>query len=271
MANEKSIIFKPSNSVFKPSEKWTERERFDTSFAKAKNAIGNLRLPAVNNGRYESKHPIMDSNDNLVGYLSGAVSFIGYTWDCVYAANCFWLTNMTFSDTMGGVNRSNVTLVDEVGTYLFSSTRKFKAIKSFDFEGHWAGSTKAFKLLDNERELFYLSSYGFCLFNTYNRERISHVNFPRYVSEHAFDFAISPKVKILAIAGSSMGEKDPIDGEYRYKNFIWLYNLESGILMGEENLDTDTYNRWSIHFSEDGRNIKISSEGATYQFELATK
>ena len=214
---------------------------------------------------------IMDANDNMVGYLSGAVNSIGYTWNCIYAAGCFWLTNQTFSDTMEGVNRSNVTLVDEVGTFLFSSTKKFRAIKSFDFEGHWAGFTKAFKLLNEERELFYLTNKGFCLFDTYRRERVSLVNFPIYLSDHAFDFAISPKVRILAIAGSSMGEQDPIDGEYRYNNFIWLYNLESGILMGEEKLDTNTYNRWSIHFSEDGRNVKTASEGATLQFELTTK
>ena len=194
MSNEKSIIFRPSNSDFQPSEKWTEREWFDNSFSQNEKPIGNLRLPAVDNGRYESKHPILNMNGNLVGYLSRAASSIGYTWNCVYAANCFWLTNMTFSDTMSGGMRSNVTLVDEVGKFLFSSTSKFKAIKSFEFKGDWASSAKVFKLLNEGRELFYLTSYGFCLFNTYGRKRISHVNFPKWIPEDAFDFAISPKV-----------------------------------------------------------------------------
>lgn len=270
MENEKSIIFKPSNSPFKPAKKWNDRDWFDSSFSQSNRAIGNLRLPAVNNGRYESKHPILDANDNLIGYLSGAASSIGYTWNCIYAANCFWLTNQTFHATMnrGG---SNVTLVDEVGTFLFSSTRKFKAVKSFDFNGDWAGFTQAFKLLDDDKQLLYITNLGFCLFNTYYRSIISQSDFPLYLSESSTDFTLSPKVKMLAITSSSMGEKHPIDGEYRYKNFIWLYNLETGLLVGETVLDIDEYVRWSIDFSEDGRNLRISSESLTLQFELSMK
>ena len=97
--------------------------------------------------------------------------------------------------------------------FLFSSTRKFQQIQSFDFKGSWAGSTIAFKLLDQDRKLFYLTSQGFSLFNTYRRERVSYTNFPIYMSERQFDFAISPRVNILAVSASIIGERDLIDGE----------------------------------------------------------
>jgi len=268
MPNQITIVFNPSDSSFAPAKKWKERDWFDTSFARSEQAIGRLRLPAVDNGRYNSKHPVLDSNGNTVGYLSGALDSIGYTWNCVYAANCFWLTNMTFSDTMAGGGRSNVTIVDEVGTFLFSSTKKYKAVKEFDFKGHWAGSTRAFKLLEDEGELFYLTNRGFCLFNTYQRSIISQVDFSVYLGRDSFDFTISPKVKILAVAGCLTGDKDPIDGEYRYDNFIWLYNLETGNLMGEKKLDIASWVRWSIHFSESGREIRVSSDNLVFQFEL---
>ncbi|WP_439481644.1 hypothetical protein [Cyclobacterium plantarum] len=270
MENEQSIIFKASNSSFEPAKKWSDRDWFDTSFSQSDRAIGHLRLPAVDNGRYESKHPILDSNRNLIGYLSGAGSSIGYTWNCIYAGNCFWLTNQTFSATMNN-GGSNVTLVDEVGTFLFSSTRKFNAVKSFGFDGDWAGFTLAFKLLDDGTQLLYLTNKGFCFFNTHQRVIISQAEFSLFLSESSTDFTLSPKVKMLAIAGSSMGQKDPIDGEYRYKNFIWLYNLETGLLVGETSLEIDKYVRWSIDFSVDGRNLKVSSDSSSFQFELSAK
>ena len=117
--NEKIISFEPDEASFISSEKWSREDWIDTSFDHSDKATGHLRLPAVGNGRYQRKHPILDNNNNLVGYLSGAVESIGYTWDCIYAANCFWLTNMTFQDTMGRTDRSSVTLVDEVGTFSF--------------------------------------------------------------------------------------------------------------------------------------------------------
>lgn len=270
MSYEKSVIFKTSSSDFNPAKKWSGRDWFDSSFSQSDKAIGNLRLPAVNNGRYESKHPILNVNDDLVGYLSGAASSIGYTWNCVYAANCFWLTNQTFSATMNS-GGSNVTLVDEVGTFLFSSTRKFKAVKSFGFSGDWAGFTLAFKLIDDDKQLLYITSKGFCLFDTYLRSIISQADFSLFLSDSSTDFALSPKVKILAIASSSMGEKDPINGEYRYKNFVRIYNLETGLLLGEKTLDIDRYVRWSLDFSEDGDQLRLSSDSSVLQFELSTK
>lgn len=270
MVSKKTIILKPTDSLpFKPAEKINKEDWYDTSFSHSKKSIGELRLPGVSNGRYDTKHPIQNNNGELVGYLSGAQTSLGYTWNCVYTGNCFWLTNQTFSDTFGGgVNRSNVSIVDEVGYFLFSPTKKFRVVKSFDFDSIWASSSIAFKII-YERNLFYLSNKGFCLFDTLSRTKISHVNFPYYLSNHEFDFTISPKVKILAIVGSaSIGEKDPIDGKVLYNNFIWLYNLETGILMGEEKLENKDYLKWSIDFSEDGRNVRISSDISTLQFNL---
>lgn len=113
-----------------------------------------------------------------------------------------------------------------------------------------------------------MTNYGFCLFNTYQRSIIAKVSFTKAYS--SIDFMLSPKVKILAIVGSSWGEKDLIDGEYRFNNSITLYDLETGSVLGEQSLDTDLNTSWKIDFSEDGRQLKVSSEMSTFVFKLIT-
>ncbi|WP_340201924.1 hypothetical protein [Ascidiimonas sp. W6] len=262
------INFKQTEATFPIAKKPTENKLIDTSFAQSERATGKLRLPAVNNGRYESRHPILNPEGHTVGYLSKAANTIGYTWNCVYAGHCFWLTNMTFHDTFNGGKYSNISLVAEAGTFLFSSTRKFKVIKAFALDGSYAGFTRAFKLLNNERELFYLTNKGFALFNTYGQNLIAQADFQEYLSENTWDFALSPKVPILAIVASSMGEKDPVDGAYRYKNFVRLYSMKNGELMGEKILEMNGFTRWAIYFSKNGRFLKIASPEITLCFEL---
>jgi hypothetical protein len=238
----------------------------DTSSNANERSIGELRLPPVDNGRYEQKHPILDRDGTTVGYLVNGASDIGYTWDRVYAGGCFWLVNMTFGATFNG-GGSSVTLVEEVGTFLFSANRKFKATQSFGFKSSWAGATKVYKLLNEGRHLFYLTDYGFCLFDTYYRHIVTKIDFDAFSLGYNSDtdFALSPKVNLLAIAVSTHGEKDPLDGEYRYRNFVRLYDLDSGEVMGEHLLEINTYNKWSIDFSEDGRVLRLSS-GSAYTY-----
>lgn len=281
MENKKSVIFKPADVDFKPAEKRTKKEWFDTSYYGNERAIGNLRFTQAYSANYNRKHPILDKEDNVVGYLSNGLKTIDYSWSCIYVANCFWITNKfrhTLTDsleaTLGITNPSHITLVDSVGYYPFSSAKRFKVIKRFDFEGsplarNWTDKERAFKLLDGDKLLFYLTQEGFSLFDTYRRERISYVKFPYPVEK--FDFTLSPKVKILAIAGNTFKGKDLVDGKDRYQNYIWLYDLISGEMLGEKMLDMDTAERWSINFSETGRNLKVSSDSFTYQFELVTE
>lgn len=258
------ILFNDSESQFNPAKKLAEKEWYDTSYSESSKSLGQLRFPIVNNGRYESKHPILNTSGETIGYLVDALSDIGYTWGCVHAGYYFWVTNQTFSATMGG-GGTNISVIGEVGNFLFSSKRKFKVVKSFHFKEDSWKSPKVFKLLENGRQLFVLTDYGFCVFDTYNKEKTTEAYFS------SFDFTFSPKVKILAIVASFGSKKDPIDGEYRYKNSIWIYNLETGILMGEKELQVDKYVNWNINFDENGRKIRVTSEHFSSQFELNSK
>ena len=82
-------------------------------------------------------------------------------------------------------------------------------------------------------------------------------------------FALSPKVKLLAIGCSARGDKDPVDGEYRYRNFVRIYNLETGVVVGEQALLGDRETRWTVDFSEDGRQVGVTSNSSTCVFELS--
>lgn len=259
------VSFDKSDSPFKPVMKLEADDWFDTSYAEAQKAIGELRFPIVSNGRYERKHPILSTSGETMGYLVGAEVDIGYTWKCVYAGGYFWLTNQTFSSTTGG-GGTNISVIADVGNILFSSKRKFRLIKTFDFKENSWKSPDAFKLLDEGRQLFVLTHHGFCLFDTHYIRIESQALFNSYPSK--YDFTISPKVPILAVVCSFDGKKDPIDGEYQYSNAIWLYNLETGKLVGEISLNNNEPNNWSINFSEDGRTIRATTGKEIHQFEL---
>ncbi|WP_420386443.1 hypothetical protein [Roseivirga sp.] len=261
------VYFQNTNSHFSPAEKVTADDWFDTSYHKSSHSIGSLRYPMVDNGRYQNKHPIYDTHGEIVGYLVDAETQIGYTWRCVYAGAGFWLTHQTFSATMGG-GGCNISLIADVGNRLFSSKRRFKLIKSFNFKEHSWTSPDAFKLLEDGCELFVITHHGFCVFETFNKVLKSRNHFQPFVDK--YDFTISPKVKILAVVSSFNGTKDPIDGEYRYKNAIWLYNLDTGNLVGEKQLEIDKSVNWYIDFSEDGRKIRVSSNQFTTHFELVS-
>lgn len=242
----------------------------DTSFSDAPHAVGHLRLPGVSNGRYESKHPILDLSGETVGFLVDGQSSLGYTFTCVYAGNCFWITHQGFGATMSG-GGSGVSIVDEAGTFMFSSKgSKFRVVKSFGFGGSWPDSIRAFKLLDDGAYLLYLTAYGFCLFSTRTREITSKVEWTDIAYQWS-GFALSPKVKLLALGCSVRGEKDPIDGEYRYRNLLRMCNLETGQVVGEQGLPGDRETTWKVEFSETGRSLRLASDSSTHVFELATK
>ena len=262
------IKFTLTDKPFNPAEKLKEEDYFDNSFHQNPKAIGDFRFPAVNNGRYPRKHPIYDDFGHFAGYLADGDSSLGYTWNCIYSAGCFWVTHQTFHDTLHG-GGSNVSLVAHVGTFRWSSRKKYDVIKTFSFGGNWSSLKRVFKLIDGKRELLYLAPQGFCVFDTYDRKIVCKVDFPRYLAKYNFDFALSPKVKMMAIMHSLEGEKDIIDGEQRYQNFIRLYNMETGQVMGEQHLNIDQHIRWKINYSESGRLIQVTSEEHKYTFELS--
>lgn len=208
------IQFRDSQSSFRPAERLHDEDWIDTSFSQSPSAVGRLRLPSVSNGRYESKHPILDVHGATVGFMIDGVGSLGYTFTCVYAGDCFWITHQGFSAVMGGVDISRVSLVDATGTFMFSNRgTKFSVVTSFGFGGNWVDTIQAFKLLDDGAYLLYLTNYGVCLFDTRRREIVAKAEFTDIVHQWS-GFALSPKVKLLAIGCSARGDKDPLDGEY---------------------------------------------------------
>jgi hypothetical protein len=262
------IQFREYKDPFLPAKRPDNEKWIDTSYSQSPRAVGQLRLPSVNNGRYESKHPILDVHGATVGFLIDGVTSLGYTYTCVYAGGCFWITHAGFGATLRGDDVSGVSLVDAAGTFLFSNKgTKFRVVKSFSFGGSWVNDIRAFKLLDDGAYLLYLTNHGFCLFDTRAREIVAKTELTS-LAHQWYGFALSPRVKLLAIGCSVRGEKDPLDGEYRYTNSVRIYNLETGIAVGEQALPGDRGTRWTVDFSEDGRKVRAASESVTHAFEL---
>lgn len=262
------IQFRDSQSSFHPAKPPHDEDWIDTSFSQSPRAIGHLRLPGVSNGRYESKHPILDAHGTTIGFMIGGLSSLGYTFTCVYAGDCFWITHQVFGAVTRGVDVSGVSLVDATGTFMFSTKgAKFKVVKSFGFGASWVDDIRAFKLLDDGAYLLYLTNYGVCLFDTRMREIVAKAVFTNLAYQWS-GFALSPKVKLLAIGCSARGDKDPIDGDYRYRNFVRIYNLETGVIVGEQALPGDRETQWTVDFSEDGRQLRVASNSSTHVFEL---
>lgn len=79
------------------------------------------------------------------------------------------------------------------------------------------------------------------------------------------------RVKLLALGCSVRGHQDPIDGEYRYKNLVRIYNLETGESVGEKDLPGDRHAHWEVEFSDTGRSLRVATESSAHVFELAAQ
>ena len=260
------IQFRNSQTSFCPAKRPRNQELIGTSVAQSPDAIGHLRFTSVRNGNYESKHPILDEHGTRVGFLVDGAMKLGYTYACVYADNCFWVAHATFAQTMHG---GNVSLVEPTGTFLLPGRgMKFEKVRSFPISEVWADDIQVFKLLDGGAFLLYLTKQGFCLFDVRKRELTAKADFSGFFFPQS-GFAISPKVKLLAIGGSARSHQDPLDGAYRYRNFIRIYQLETGVIVGEQTLPGDQEAAWhDVEFSEDGRQVRAASSAASHTFEL---
>lgn len=265
------LLFTESSSPFRSMEHREKESWIDSSFSESpqtpRRPIGRLQMPFVDNGRYDSKHPILDGDGAVVGFLEDGQSSLGYTYECIFAGDCFWIAHQHLGASSHG-GASKVSLVDEAGKYLLSRNKKFKVLKSFEFGGQWIMKILAFKLIDGGANVLYLTPYGVCLFNTRTREIISKTDFEG-LSYQFSGFALSPKAKLLAIGWSAAEGKNPLDNSYLYRNFIRILDLTSGLVLGEQNLPGDVETVWNVEFSEDGRQIRATSSSSEHAFELS--
>lgn len=258
--SEPKIYFSLSDDSFIPAER--EENWIDSSFSNVDNPKGTLRMPGVNNGGYESRHPVLDENGNTIGFMPNGATDLGYTWTCVYASNCFWITHQTFN-AMRNHGNSSVSIVEEKRKSIFSSSRKFRVVKSFGFGGDWVDSIKVFKLLDSERNLLYLTDRGFCLFDTHLRDEVAKAEY-NDITHDIRDFTISLDSNLLALA---VCKRRKINRD-SYDNFIRLYNLKTGLKINDLFLDFDQSVYPDIDFSEDGRQLRVSYNSSRFIFKI---
>ena len=247
----------------------------DTSYAHKEKAIGRLRMPFASNGSYSMRHPIRDAQGEKVGALVGGMDTLGYTYRCVYAdeAGCFFLTTVPVGVTTQLGNRSYISVVDMVGELVLTGKgSKFARTHSFSLPDRWVslGTEIVFKLINEGQNLLYLCRYGFCFLDTRRREMLSKVEFGD-LSFQACGHALSPKVNLLAVAFSAYREKDVLDGSERYANFIRLYDLDRGLVLGEAPLPGDAREGWSVWFSQDGRKLAAKAGSKEAAYELAVQ
>jgi len=255
------------DASFEPAAGAGEADQIDSSFTQSPKPVGPLRITGPSNGRYESKHPIFNPQGETIGFLVNGASSLGYTFTCVSAGDCLWITHQWFGAVTGSRDVSGVSLVAAKGGFWFGPGAKFEVVKSFRFGGSWPDDIKAYKLLDQGRQLLYLTNIGVCLFDTCRREIVRKTEFTDLAYRWS-GFGLSPKVKVLAMGCSVDGAKDLVDGEPRYNNFIRLYDFEKGQVVGEQPLPGQSSRRWAIEFSSDGRRLRAASGPSVHLFEL---
>lgn len=223
------VYFKPHDTLFISAEKienW-----IDSSFSNNLHSIGSFRLPSVDNGNYESRHPVLNKNGDIKGYISDASNDLGFTYACVYTGDYFWVVHHTKYNVRKGLG-SNVSLVGQIGEFPSSFDLKFKVIDFFEFGRHWVDTIKAFKLLDERRKLLYLTNSGFCLFDTNRCNVISRTNF-NDVATNILKFNLSPNLTFLALVIAKRDGVNSPENKEQYDNFVRIYDLKTGLLIDD--------------------------------------
>lgn len=267
----KQVTFHKSSIGFFTAIKPQMKKRV-SSFSDDSEAIGKLRLPGVANGRYESRHPILDASGNQVGSLIKGVQILGYTYACIYSdrAGCFFIAHCPFSavwSTPPG-HDSYVSIVEATGHFAFSGKgTKFEPIKSLKLPKGFVNDPEIFTLMNDGRNILYVTKKGISFLDVFQRDILSATGFDE-LSYSTVGFAVSPKVNILAVAFSHHNTDDPLTGDPRYRNFVRLYQLDRGAIIGEQELVGNQYVNWQPTFGNDGRSLKLECKDSQHVFEL---
>lgn len=248
------------------------KELVESSYADFHDAIGNFRLPAVANGRYKRRHPIENEVGDEVGALIKGVDRLGYTYACLYSnlARCFFIAHCPFNAVWGSPrgHDSYISIVEPTGKFLVTGKGiKFEPTTALALPAGFVDYPIIFKTVNDGKNLLYVSKSGITFIDLRTRSIISTISFEGL--RHSYkDFALSPKVNVLAVVFSNHSNEDPLTGEWRYKNFIRLYHLEQGSLIGEQELSISEHKEWKIHFGSDGRTLLVYSGDAQHSYEL---
>lgn len=254
------ISFKEFSEEFIPLE--APASWIDTSFAESKQAIGWIRLPIVNNGNYPSKHALKNPNGDIIGYLVDGASDLCYTYECVSVRDSLWIAHIP-----GVWSPHYLSKITRQGRFWFSDDYKYKRSKSISIGEGWADYIKCFKLMPDGESIFLLTKKGFLLLDTGTCSLRSHVHFQN-LSYCWSNFSVSPRFNLLAICFFQNKGKDIIDDSDIYQNFIRIYGIKTGEILGECILDSTTRQFWEVNFSKDGRKIRVNSDLGTYTYEL---
>jgi hypothetical protein len=121
--------------------------------------------------------------------------------------------------------------------------------------------------MNDGRNLLYVSKNGISFIDMFARDIVSTIGFDE-LSYSTVGFAVSPKVNVLAVAFSHHNSDDPLTGDWRYRNFVRLYHLDRGNIIGEQELASNQHVVWQPVFGNDGRSLKLEGNDSKYAFEL---
>lgn len=244
----------------------------ESSFAGDTNAIGSFRLPGVANGRYESRHPIENAAGQKIGALVKGVDRIGYTYACIYSdrAGCFFIAHCPFSAVWGSRSGhdSFISIVEATGEFTITGNgRKFEPTTTLPLPAGFVDNPEIYKTMNDGENLLYVSKKGITFLDLFRRSVASTIPFEE-LAYSTVGFAISPKVNILAVAFSNHNSEDPLTGDWRYRNFVRLYLLDQGAVIGEQELPTNEHKVWNLQFGIDGRSLIAASGDVQCTYEL---
>ncbi|MEO3417370.1 toll/interleukin-1 receptor domain-containing protein [Roseovarius sp. CAU 1744] len=261
------LWLRPSSREFVPAPPVPREKRVLTSNTDSKNAVGYLRMRAVNNGRYDTYHEIIRQDGSTYGYFTEGFSQVAYTYGFVSPKNdnCIFVLNHRFRATESTLSilRRTGWVWTKLGAAKFGVADRHSLafevsdgeITHFSFRGH------------HNHDLFCMNGGGFFLFNTIRNEFYSNVRFGPY-SIYDTGRALSPKAPLVAVAISEFERKGSLDDREIYRSTIQIYHIETGERMMVFQLPGDEFENWKIAFSADGKMLRAALNGEEHLFDL---
>ncbi|MGH1403053.1 MAG: hypothetical protein ACRBDL_02305 [Alphaproteobacteria bacterium] len=260
------ISFTKVDKKFIPKARGVKEVQIQNSTPDHDCAQGRLRMESVGNARYGKKHPILTKNGETVGAVKDGFRSVGYTYCFVYSdvAAAFAITHSYFRST-----KDCLSFLGPDGRFgLFDSTPKFMPLNTIVLGSGWNDQTKGFMLLREGERLVIVSSVGIATVDMRNRSLVGMIEFERTGYDLVCD--MSPVVDNIAVAACSYLHDDPVTGEPKYENYLRVYDVYEGRLLGETDLGSLNRGWQQLRYSDCGRYLNVICKEENIVLEMTS-
>jgi hypothetical protein len=172
------------------------------------------------------------------------------------------------SSALRGESCGRISVVEPKGSFIFSPNEtKFQRTATFPLPENLISIYPAIrKVNETKNTIFCLNGYGFYFIDTLNR-KLSYYKLFKYPNFDNCDYGISNDERLLATCLHESFQ-DPLDGAYKWRYWLTVYNLSNGEELGEHILPSIEVINRTLSFNEDNSELSVISNTENYCFEL---